>query len=73
MADNLDAIVERTIKYTLEILEEDPTRWPLARRGVEKIAADLELGAPGHRGIERLRRFVAERQADYDEGRDETS
>ena len=72
MSDNLDAVAERTMKYTLEILEEDPTRWPVARRGVERILADLETGAPGHRAIERLRRFLAERQADYDEGRDET-
>jgi hypothetical protein len=58
MTDRIDRIVERALEHTKALLENEATRWPTAREGLERVLDDLGRGAPGHPGLRRLRRFI---------------
>lgn len=60
MSDRIDRIVDRAAEHTKALLLKEATRWPIAREGLERILADLRIGAPDHPGLERLRRFIAD-------------
>jgi hypothetical protein len=66
MNERIDEIVAATIHYTDEILKEDPTCWPVARRGIETMIANLAEGAPDHPALGRLRIYCEREQAHYD-------
>ena len=65
MDTKIEEIVDCTIQYTLEILAEDPTRWPIAARGIAMMIHNLAKDAPDHPALARLRAFSAAQQADY--------
>jgi len=66
MIERIDEIVAATVRYTDEILKEDPTRWPVARRGIETMIANLAEGARDHPALARLRAYCEREQAHYD-------
>ena len=59
MADNIEEIVDRAIEHTLTLLETARAEWSVARKGLEKIHADLALRGPGHPALDRLKVFIA--------------
>ena len=65
MTDRIDEIIEKAIEYTDEILLRNTTQWLVARRGLLKMLADLQTGAPDHPGNERLKTFIAEQNLIY--------
>jgi len=68
MSERIDEIVETTIRYSGEILKEDPTRWPVARRGIKTMIANLAEGAPDHPALAKLQAFCEQEQAHYESG-----
>ncbi len=60
MTDRIDRIVDRAAECTRALLLGEITRWPIARDGLERILGDLRKRAPGHPGLERLRRMIAD-------------
>ena len=67
MADMIDGIVEQTIANTLTIVTTSQPTWSVAREGINKIHDDLALRSPGHPALERLKRFIAERDRPFRE------
>ena len=68
MTERIEEIVETTIRYSVEILKEDPTRWPVARRGIKTMIANLSEGAPRHPSLSKLQAFCEQEQAHYEAG-----
>ena len=66
MSERVYEIVAATIRHTDEIVKEDPTRWPVARRGIETMIADLAKGAPGHPSLAQLRAYCEREHAHFD-------
>ena len=66
MSERVYEIVAATIRYTDEIVKEDPTRWPVARRGIETMIVNLAEGAPGHPALAQLRVYCEREQAHFD-------
>jgi len=60
VTDKIEAIVDRTIAYTRELLETDQIEWTIARSGLVRINDALADEAPGHPALERLENFIAE-------------
>ena len=55
----IDAIVRRSIRHARLMLRQDAYDWPIVRRALRKILADLESRSPNHPGLLRLRAFIA--------------
>jgi hypothetical protein len=55
----IDEIVRRSIRHARLMLREGSYDWPVARRALRKILADLEARSPNHPGLPRLRAFIA--------------
>jgi hypothetical protein len=55
----IDEIVRRSIRHARLMLKEGSYDWPVARRALRKILADLEARSPNHPGLPRLRTFIA--------------
>jgi hypothetical protein len=55
----IDEIVQRTIRHARRMLRQDAYDWPVARRALRKILADLEAKAPDHPSLPQLRAFIA--------------
>jgi len=55
----IDEIVRRSIRHARLMLKEGSYDWPVARRALRKILADLEARSPNHPGLPRLRAFIA--------------
>ncbi|HXE23510.1 MAG TPA: hypothetical protein VN637_01340 [Roseiarcus sp.] len=55
----MDKIVRRSIRHARLMLREGSYNWPVARRALRKILADLEARRPDHPGLPRLRSFIA--------------
>jgi hypothetical protein len=55
----IDVIVRRSIRHARMMLKQGAHDWPLARRALRKILADLESRAPDHASLRRLRAFIA--------------
>jgi hypothetical protein len=60
MTDKIEAIVDRTIAHTRELLEMNQIGWNVARPGLARISDALAIEAPGHPALERLENFIAE-------------
>ncbi len=58
MTDRIDKIVDRAGEHTKALLSKEPSQWPAAREGLERILGDLRRSAPDHPGLQRLRRFI---------------
>ena len=65
MTDKTDAIVDRTIEYTRELLETSQIDWSTARAGLDRIHDSLAGEAPDHPALDRLQNFIAEQQRIY--------
>jgi hypothetical protein len=55
----IDVIVRRSIGHAQAMLRQGAYDWPVARRALRKIFADLESRAPDHPSLRRLRTFIA--------------
>jgi hypothetical protein len=55
----IDVIVRRSIRHARMMLKQGAHDWPLARRALRKILADLESRAPDHASLRLLRTFIA--------------
>jgi hypothetical protein len=55
----IDVIVRRSIRHARMVLKLSAHDWPVARRALRKILADLESRAPNHASLRRLRAFIA--------------
>jgi hypothetical protein len=55
----IDEIVRRSIRHARLLLREGSYNWPVARRALRKILADLEARSPNHPSLPRLRAFIA--------------
>lgn len=55
----IEEIVRRSIRHARLMLREGSYDWPVARRALRKILADLEARSPNHPGLRRLRAFIA--------------
>jgi hypothetical protein len=55
----IDEIVRRSIRHARLMLREGPYNWPVARRALRKILADLEARSPNDPSLPRLRAFIA--------------
>jgi hypothetical protein len=55
----IDEIVRRSIRHARLMLKEGSRHWPVARLALRKILADLELRAPDHPSLPKLRAFIA--------------
>jgi hypothetical protein len=55
----IDEIVRRSMRHARRMLREGPYDWPVARRALRKILADLEATSPAHPSLPRLRAFIA--------------
>lgn len=63
MTDKIDAIVDRTIAHTRELLESSRADWSTARAGIEKVREALAVENAGHPALDRLRDFIAEQDS----------
>ncbi len=55
-------IVDRVIRHTRGLSTTDRYDWPTAREALTRILDDLETRAEGDPSVDRLRRFIAERE-----------
>jgi hypothetical protein len=55
----IDEIVRRSIRHARLMLRQGAHNWPVARRALRKILADLEARSPNHPSLPRLRVFIA--------------
>jgi hypothetical protein len=55
----IDEIVRRSIRHARLMLREGSYNWPVARRALRKILADLEARSPNDPSLPRLRAFIA--------------
>jgi hypothetical protein len=55
----IDEIVRRSIRHARLMLRQGSYDWPVARRALRKILADLDARAPNHPSLPRLRTFIA--------------
>lgn len=55
----IDETVRRSIRHARLMLREGSYNWPVARRALRKILADLEARSPDHPSLPRLRAFIA--------------
>jgi len=55
----IDEIVHRSIRHAGLMLRQGSYNWPVARRALRKILADLEARSPSHPSLPRLRAFIA--------------
>jgi TilS substrate binding domain len=55
----IDVIVRRSIRHARMLQKQGAYDWPIARRALRKILADLEARAPEDPGLRRLRTFIA--------------
>jgi len=62
VADRIDAIVDRTIEHTRELLDANEIDWAIARIALERISDGLAADAPDHPALDRLRDFIAEQE-----------
>jgi len=60
VTDIIDAIVDRTIAHTRQLLKSDEIDWPTAHAGLEKVHDGLAVDAPDHPALFGLRDFIAE-------------
>jgi hypothetical protein len=61
MTVGIVVIVDRLIANAQRMLDDGTYGWPASRAGLERILADLEARSLGHPDLERLRRFIANR------------
>ncbi len=62
MTTDVDAIVDRTIEHTRELLESNEIEWAIARAGLERIGDRLAVDAPNNPALARLSDFIAEQE-----------
>lgn len=55
----IDEVVQRSIRHARRMLRQNAYDWPVARRALRKILADLEAKAPDHPSLPQLRAFIA--------------
>jgi hypothetical protein len=55
----IDEIVRRSIRHARLMLRQGAYDWPIARRALRKILADLEARAPKDPSLPQLRAFIA--------------
>ena len=55
----IDEIVRRSIRHARLMLRQGSYNWPVARRALRKILADLEARAPDDPSLPQLRAFIA--------------
>lgn len=55
----IDEVVRRSIRHARRMLRQGAYDWPVARRALRKILADLEANAPDHPSLPQLRAFIA--------------
>ncbi len=54
-----DAIVRRSIRHARQMLRQRAYDWPVVRRALRQILADLESHSPDTPSLPRLRAFIA--------------
>jgi hypothetical protein len=67
MTDRVEDLVERTVRYTSEILAAKVADWSVARIGLVKIAERIHALTPDHPALEALGRFIISNDARYGE------
>jgi hypothetical protein len=65
MTDTIGAIVARSIRHARRINKAGLYDWPVARRALRKILADLEAGSPRHPSLPRLTAFIAAQDREW--------
>jgi hypothetical protein len=60
VTNKIDAIVDKTIAHTRELLETNQIEWSVARAGLVRISDSLADEAPEHPALERLEKFIVE-------------
>jgi hypothetical protein len=63
MTDRVEDLVERTVRYTSEILAAKVADWSVARIGLVKIAERIHALTPDHPALEALGRFIISNDA----------
>jgi hypothetical protein len=55
----IDEILRRSIRHARSMLRQGAYDWPIVRKALRRILADLESQSPNHPGLPRLRAFIA--------------
>ena len=72
MIDVIGDMIDQIIAHAQTMLDDKAYDWPTSRAALMKILADLEGRTLGHSSLERLRQYIAERDAEWDAGHPET-
>ena len=72
MIDVIGDIIDQIIAHAQTMLDEKAYDWPTSRAALTRILADLEARTLGHPSLERLRRYIAERDEAWNAGQPET-
>jgi hypothetical protein len=72
MNDVIDNMVDRIITQAQRMLDEGLYDWPISRTALTRILADLEARTLGHPSLERLRRYIAQRDEAWNAGHGKT-
>ena len=68
----IDVIVRRSIRHARMLQKQGAHDWPIARRALRKILADLESRSPNDPSLRRLRTFIASNDCAWLRGNKET-
>ena len=58
--DKIDAIVDKAIQYTEDILTRAPQHYKVARQGLERMRDNLRMGAGDHPALRKLGDYLDE-------------
>jgi len=72
MNDVIDNMVDRIMTQAQRMLEDGLYDWPTSRTALKRILDDLEARTLGHPSLERLRRYIAQRDEAWNSDRGRT-
>jgi hypothetical protein len=72
MNDVIDNMVDRIITQAQRMLDDGLYDWPTSRTALKRILVDLQARTLGHLSLERLRRYIAQRDEAWNAGEGET-
>ena len=72
MNDVIDDMVDRIITQAQRMLDDGLYDWPTSRTALKRILVDLEARSLGHPILERLRRYIAQRDEAWNADQDKT-
>ena len=71
MIDAIEEMVDRILAHAQTMLDEKAYDWPTSRAALARILADLEARTLGHQSLDRLRRYIEERDKAWNAGQPE--